>query len=60
MILLLCTVAALFVLPYIYGVVRIPDDVTEKEEGRGIRIAIVQPNIPPEVKWGPEPKGPVV
>ena len=51
-ILLLCTVAALFVLPYIYGVVRIPDDVTEKEEGRGIRIAIVQPNIPPEVKWG--------
>jgi len=38
---------ALFLVPYVYGRTEIPD----RELSGDLRIAVVQPNIPPELKW---------
>ena len=39
--------AALFAVPYTYGRMEIPD----RELPGDLKIAVVQPNIPPEMKW---------
>lgn len=45
-----CAFLAFLILPYIYGRSVIPDP----GKGEGIKIALLQGNIPPDVKWHPD------